>query len=102
MMQSLGRGENASSSSSSCSSLEAVEDEGRESFGLVEKTVRSRIEVLSPTVRTFNIHNSRHNNNQMESMRCLRARICRWGCAGAGHGLSQDVPAHQEGPTCVF
>ena len=20
-------------------------------------------------------------------------------CAGAGHGLSQDVPAHQEGPT---
>ena len=22
--------------------------------------------------------------------------------AGAGHGLSQDVPAHQEGPNCVF
>ena len=41
MMQSLGRGENASLSSS-CSSLEAVEDEGRESFGLVEKTVWSR------------------------------------------------------------
>ena len=45
MMQSLGRGENASSSSSSssCSSLEAVEDEGRESFGLVEKTVLSLV-----------------------------------------------------------
>ena len=35
MMKSLGRGENASSSSS-CSSLKAVEDDGRESFGLVE------------------------------------------------------------------
>ena len=28
--------------------------------------------------------------------------VARWGCAGAGHGLSQDVPAHQEGPSCVF